>query len=315
MDAPPALSPAARELAGLASAPATGAAYQCDWRAWIDHVGSERAALAMDGCGDVALANYAATLAGEGAATATIRRRLAGVKAGYRDRGRAIDGRLAAQVLQGAARRRGAGGAAKAARPLTAALVAAVVDAMPRDAAGLRDRALLLVGWQGALRRGELAALRWRDIRPLGDGGATLTLWHSKGRVEAAEVPIVAADSAGRCPLAALRAWRERLRGDGLGGADAPCWPRVRAGESIGAAPIAPASVGRILKRRMAAAGLDCEGYSAHSLRAGLLTSAALAGASAWRLREHSRHKRTATLDMYIRDAAALAEHPAKGLL
>ena len=51
----------------------------------------------------------------------------------------------------------------------------------------------------------------------------------------------------------------------------------------------------RIVKRRCAAAGLDPEAYSGHSLRAGMITSAAERGIPEWRIRMTSRHSEKGT--------------------
>ena len=78
---------------------------------------------------------------------------------------------------------------------------------------------------------------------------------------------------------------------------------------------LSPRSIGPILVKRMEAAGLDPAGFSSHSLRAGMLTQAASNGVSAWRLKEHSRHRHLETLAVYVREIEALQSHPAKGLL
>src|SRR5690606_22083674 len=57
-----------------------------------------------------------------------------------------------------------------------------------------------------------------------------------------------------------------------------------------------------IVKQRAEAAGFDPTGYSGHSLRAGLATSAAMAGASAWKIRQQTGHASDAMLNRYIRD-------------
>jgi integrase len=49
------------------------------------------------------------------------------------------------------------------------------------------------------------------------------------------------------------------------------------------------------------AGGLDIASFSAHSLRAGFITSAAEAGASVWKISEVSRHASFDVLRGYIR--------------
>ena len=63
----------------------------------------------------------------------------------------------------------------------TAAILRQLLAPAPDDLRGLRDRALLLVGFAGALRRAELAAIKVRHLEP-GERGIRLTLLVSKGK-------------------------------------------------------------------------------------------------------------------------------------
>jgi hypothetical protein len=55
--------------------------------------------------------------------------------------------------------------------------------------------------------------------------------------------------------------------------------------------------------------------YGAHSLRAGLLTSAARGGAGVFKMRDVSRHKSMEVLQGYVRDADMFRDHAGAGLL
>jgi len=55
-----------------------------------------------------------------------------------------------------------------------------------------------------------------------------------------------------------------------------------------------------VLSRRAARAGLDPQHFAGHSLRAGMVTSAAEQGVPEWRIRLTSRHK-SDVLRQYIR--------------
>ena len=66
---------------------------------------------------------------------------------------------------------------------------------------------------------------------------------------------------------------------------------------------ICAASVALIVKQRVRDAGLNSEQYSGHSLRAGLVTSAAQAGVSSWKIRQQTAHKSDVMLQRYIRDS------------
>jgi integrase len=70
--------------------------------------------------------------------------------------------------------RRELGVAQRQSAALTLEGLTRVLAAIPDDMRGLRDRALLLVGWAGALRRSELVALEISDLRFEEEG---LILW------------------------------------------------------------------------------------------------------------------------------------------
>ena len=68
-------------------------------------------------------------------------------------------------------------------------------------------------------------------------------------------------------------------------------------------------------RERAAAAGLDPMGYSGHSLRAGLATSAAQAGVPAWRIKAQTRHATETMLAQYIRQGELFTDNVAEALL
>jgi len=61
-------------------------------------------------------------------------------------------------------------------------------------------------------------------------------------------------------------------------------------------------AVSTIIKKRLSDAGFDPASFSGHSLRAGFATSAAMAGASSWKIRQQTGHASDAMLTRYIRD-------------
>ena len=306
------LSVEAQKLATESRAQNTRVAYTLDWRSWEEHLreGDPRQAEDHD------VANYVAALVAEGRAAATIRRRISGVRAGYRARGWPDPAsRQTDAVLRGLARR---GTDQRRAEPLTAELLLQIMESWPTRETDLdvRDRAVLLLGWQGALRRSEIVRLDWADVRTV-SAGYLLTLRATKSGGDALDHPVIRAQRPNACPVRALNALRRRAQGAGLvvnGSAPVFTSSGRRAGR-LSSARLAAAWVGRIVRKRAAAAGIPVDGLSAHSLRAGLLTSAGLAGVPLYRLLEHSRHARSDTLDGYIRGARRLAAHPAEGLL
>lgn len=84
---------------------------------------------------------------------------------------------------------------------------------------------------------------------------------------------------------------------------DGALFRRVRKNGLLGTEPLSDRAVALIVKDCAAAAGLDPERYSGHSLRAGLATSAALAGASLEQVMRQTRHKSITEARGYVRVA------------
>ena len=63
------------------------------------------------------------------------------------------------------------------------------------------------------------------------------------------------------------------------------------------------------MKQRVRAISLDPTRYSGHSPRAGFVTSAATAGAPAWRIKAQTGHASDALVGRYIRLSDPFAAH------
>jgi len=186
--------------------------------------------------------------------------------------------------------RRTFGGARNKKAPAVAAKMRSMVAMAPEGLAGLRDRALLLVGFAGAFRRSELVALDVADIAET-ETGMLATIRGSKTDQERQGVTIAIARGDIACPVKALRAW--------LDAADIEAGPLFRPINRHGnllASRLTAQSVASIVKAYATRAGFDASAYSGHSLRAGFLTSAAGNGASIFKMMDVSRHKSVDTL-------------------
>jgi site-specific recombinase XerD len=73
--------------------------------------------------------------------------------------------------------------------------------------------------------------------------------------------------------------------------------------------------IARVLKQRAAQAGMDATQFSAHSMRAGFLTTAAQNGASVFKMQEVSRHRSMDVLSGYVRSANLFDQHAGSGWL
>lgn len=83
----------------------------------------------------------------------------------------------------------------------------------------------------------------------------------------------------------------------------------------VAANPLTGDAVSVLLRERLAAAGIDPEGYSGHSLRAGFATSAAQAGVSTLKIRAQTGHASDAMLARYVREGELFTGNAAGALL
>jgi len=103
----------------------------------------------------------------------------------------------------------------------TATVLRRLLAPIRDDLRGRRDRALLLVGFAGALRRSELGAIQCQHLERT-ERGIRLTLPLTKGeQVDAVTVPLPYGDTE-LCPVHALELW---LRAAGI--AEGPVFRRI----------------------------------------------------------------------------------------
>ena len=197
------------------------------------------------------------------------------------------------------------------AAPLSVAQLRAMIAASPevtlRD---LRDHCVLLLGFAGALRRSEIAALNWEDIS-FTEGGLILRLRRSKTDPEAAgqEVGIPRGTHQETDPVVAVERWRA------LGGhRSGPLFRTIDRRDQVLAQRMSALAVTRILRRLARLARLEIPDLSGHSLRAGFATAAAQAGASERAIAQQTRHRSLASLRRYIRRGTLFEENAASVL-
>jgi site-specific recombinase XerD len=174
---------------------------------------------------------------------------------------------------------------------------------------GLRDKALLLLGFGGAFRRAELVALEVADLEET-DEGLRVTIRRSKTDQEGHGVTIAIVRGGACCPVRAVRAWL-----DAAEITEGPLFRPVRKGGKVRDQRLTAKSVCDLVKHYAADVGLDASTFGAHSLRSGFLTSAARRGASIFKMRDVSRHKSMDVLQAYVRDADMFRDHAGAGLL
>ena len=297
---------AAAEFAQAAKAKNTLRGYGSDWRhfsIWCESVHS-RALPAHPG----QVAAYLGALAAGGKRTKTIERRAAAIRHFHVQAGQ--DNPVAhpgvRATLQGIRRSLGVAPRKKAA--LTAELVAKAIKKIPSDLAGLRDRALILIGFAAALRRSELVDLKVNDIARH-PKGIVVTLRRSKTDQVGAGVTKTVPHGHKLKAVAALDAWLSASKIS-----EGALFRGVR-GDRAFDRPLCDQQVARIVKKRVAQIGLDPAAFAGHSLRSGFITSASDSGAELATIAKHAGHAKLDTTLGYVQVADAFRDHAGKKFL
>lgn len=283
------LADRARDYVDAASSANTRRAYASDWKhfcAWARRQHLE--VLPPDpqtvGLYITACASGKVTGDKKPNSVATIERRLSSLAWNYTQRGEPLDrkDRHIATVLAGIRKSHAKPSVQKEA--ILPEDLIAMLETLDRGTLrGLRDRAMLLLGFAGGLRRSEIVGLDvgrdqtddgrgWVEIL---DKGALVTLC---GKTGWREVEIGRGSADATCPVVALQTWLKLARI-----AHGPLFRRVTGqGKAVGAERLNDQEVARLVKRAALATGVRgdlSEGerqqkFAGHSLRAGLASSA-----------------------------------------
>ncbi len=265
-----------------------------------------------------AVAAYLAELARNGGASVShIRVTLAAIQFAHQAAGHGLDRKhpALAHILAGITRKQAR--PVRQASPLSLAdLRKLIVGITGDDIRAKRDRALLLVGFFGALRRSEICKLDVTGPSPIEITAQGLKL-HLTDTKTSAETQTVALPRRNDdlCPVAAVERYLEAAQIS-----TGPLFrPVSKAGRLIDRG-LDASSVRHVLQERVRMAWAhDCEAalsqrmarLSPHSLRAGFITAAANAGAPEHVIQRTSRHKSIEVLRSYIRGTDAFAENAA----
>ena len=297
-----------------ARSPGTLRAYRSAWRlyaAWCGRLG-----LAPLN-GDPRLVGMYLTKAAERLAVATLQVHLAAIVTAHRLVGRSLDsGHPAIALLMDGLRRRKGTAPARQATPITPALLADFVRAQPASPLGVRNRAILLTGFGGALRRSEIVALNAGDVRFVDGKGVVLTIRRSKTDPfgSGVEVAVWAASAPDLCAPSALARW---LAWCNPATPEAPLFVGFRADGRATGRRLSDKAVARLVKDTAEAVGVADPGlaertlepsavrpvYTGHSLRAGLATAAAEEEAQLHDVMRQTRHASVEVARRYMRSA------------
>ena len=254
------------------------------------------------------VAIFIAELADAGRKVSTIRQHLTAIASAHRMSGHPSPTQVAAvrMTMDGIERKLGAAPLKKAA--LTVDLATKALKKIPDDLAGRRDRALIMVGFAAALRRSEIVGLDVADIRSH-PKGLVVHLRRSKTD-QRGEGKTKAIPTGRRIHVAeALDAW---LAAAGI--KDGPIFRGVH-GPLVLPDRLSTRQVGRIVKARAAAIGLNPKSFGSHSLRSGYITSAADSGATLQTIANHAGHAKVDTTLGYVQVQDAFANHSGRKFL
>ncbi|RUW64679.1 site-specific integrase [Mesorhizobium sp. M2A.F.Ca.ET.067.02.1.1] len=284
-----ALAGRAREYVEAASSANTRRAYAADWKhfcGWARRQGVEAFHPDPQTVGLYITACASGTATGDKTpnSVSTIERRLSSLTWNYAQRGQPLDrkDRHIATVMAGIRNKHAAPPRQKEAI-LPEDLIAMLETLERGSLRGLRDRAMLLLGFAGGLRRSEIVALDvGRDQTEDGRGWIEILekgmLVSLRGKTGWREVEVGRGSSDLTCPVVALETWLKLGRI-----AQGPLFRRVTGqGKAVGAERLNDQEVARLVKRTALAAGVRGdlpEGereklFAGHSLRAGLASSA-----------------------------------------
>lgn len=283
------------DYARRSRAESTLRAYSSDWKHFTGFCSTH--GLETLPCQPTTVAAYVANLA-ETHRPSTIQRRLASISTAHRAAGHEspTKSELVRSTLLGVKRANGT--AKRQVIPVRVRHIREGVDLMRSDTKGIRDRAILLVGYAGALRRSEVVGLDVDDISFV-EEGLVLTLRTSKTDHTSAGVKIAIqrGSRTDTCPVNAMRNWLQ-VSEISSGAVFRP----VAKGGRIQDSRLTDQVVCQVLKQFARLVGLNDALVGGHSCRAGLITDAFSVGAAQAVIAKHSRH-RSNSINDYLREA------------
>lgn len=324
------VSPETLDMIARSDADNTTIAYRRDWakfEAWCaEHGRTPLPATAQTFAEYVRHLTETPTKRGTLPRPSTIDRAMGTIGRKHADAGYELDRRAAARAYKTYKRDWAKAGNRKTkATPAVVAAIKAMVDTCDVGAlTGIRDRAIILLGFAIMGRRSEVAALNISDITEHPEGIEVLIrVSKTDQQAEGALLPVIYGENPLTCPVVAVQAWLAALQRRGV--TSGPLFRRIdRHGHLGGTADAAGRggarmtgqSIGAVVRRAATKAGLpNPGGYSGHSLRAGAATAAFAAGAPSGAVYEQGRWSPTSpTAQGYNRAVDRWKNNPMRGI-
>ena len=212
------------------------------------------------------------------------------------------------EVLRGVGRLRGE--TPRRVKALREYQIRAMLDSCGLGLHGVRDAAVLSLGFAAALRRSELCYLRTEDLEWKGEDGLMVHVRRSKTDARGLGQRVAVIEGKVVKPIARIRRW---LEASGI--EEGTLFQTLRRSGVASGRALDPGDVARIVKRHVGRIGLEPGEYSGHSLRAGFVTSAAVHHARIDKIMEVTRHRSAETVLKYIRDEESFVDHAGASFL
>ncbi len=181
---------------------------------------------------------------------------------------------------------------------------------------GLRDAAIIAIGFAAALRRSEICGLTTSDIEFIkptnADDPKKMFIYVRKSKTDQQGRGQKIAIPEGKYlkPIQRLQDW---LKASGI--TEGYLFQTMKRGGKILGRPMHHSDIPRLVKHYVQLIGLDPKEVSGHSLRAGFVTSAAVHHARLDKIMEITRHSNPQTVMRYIRDADCFRDHAGEKFL
>ncbi len=174
---------------------------------------------------------------------------------------------------------------------------------------GIRNRALLVIGFTGAFRRSELVAINIEDIEFTRDG---IKIFIPKSKTdqdgEGYNIGLPYGSNPLTCPVRSLQDW---LHDSGIN--SGPVFRRIDRHSKI-YGRLTAQSVRLVVCNAAEKVGLDPKQFAGHSLRSGFITTSYLAGKTERVIMKQSRHESIKVMRSYIREADIFQDNAASGI-
>lgn len=306
----------ARQYANKSRSDSTWRTYESAWRVFSDWCRSMQ--IESFPAQPETVAMFIAAEADEGKAISTLEHRLSAIRLMHLGQGATSPHNTlpVLEVLRGVRRsRKRIGNAPNRKAPVLDADIKRLVDLYSENSiGGLRDRALLLYGFAGALRRSELVGIDVEHI-VAHEKGHLLTIPFSKGDQtgRGQTIGILAQPESPYCPVSAMQRWlsKANIRSGAI-------FRRLYRSGKVGDKRLGDRSVAELIKDavfRLKDPKLDYRHFSGHSLRRGFLTSAGRSQADLFKMIAQSRHTQIDTVLAYTEDTQVFQKHAAENLL